>query len=77
LTKFLSQTVPDINAVPANAAQFNHNTVNAGNKAAVPAATAAPDAIIQTAVRVCHHRGILSKACHTLNNQFSRSLLFV
>jgi hypothetical protein len=75
--KFFAQTRVDIVAVPAKAAQFNHNTVNAGRKAAVPAATTAHEAIIHTQVNVCHRRGILSNLFPNLNNQFSRSLLFV
>jgi hypothetical protein len=39
--------------------------------------TAIHDALIHATVNACHHRGILSKACHTLNSQFSRSLLLV
>ena len=75
--KFLAQTRVDIVAVPAKAAQFNHNTVNAGNKAAVPTATAVPDAQIQAIVANCLYRGILSNLLPNLNNQFSRSLLLV
>ena len=75
--KFLAQTRVDIVAVPAKAAQFNHNTVNAGRKAAAPAATTVHDAQIPAKVKACHHRGILSNLCQNLNSQFSRSLLLV
>jgi len=64
LIKFLAQINPDTVAVAAKADHHNNHT-------------AIHDALIHATVKACHHRGILSKACHTLNNQFSRSLLFV
>jgi hypothetical protein len=64
LIAFLAQTKPE--------------TVAVASKAEPPAnPTATHDALIHATVKACHHRGILSNLCQTLNSQFSRSLLLV
>jgi hypothetical protein len=62
--KFFAPTNQDTVAVAAKAQPHNNHT-------------AIPDALIQATVKACHHRGILSSLLPNLNNQFSRSLLFV
>jgi hypothetical protein len=70
--KFFAQTNPESVAVPANPA-----TKAEAPRAAAAHPTSIHDALIQATVNACHHRGILSNLFPNLNNQFSRSLLFV
>jgi len=78
--KFLAQTKLERVAVPIKPAHEIdvHNIVNdQTHNAAAHHAVNIDAALIHAIVRACHHRGILSNLLPNLNNQFSRSLLFV
>jgi hypothetical protein len=81
LIKFLAQTKLERVAVPIKPAQETDPirgilTAQTHNAAAHQAVNIEA-ALIQATVKACHHRGILSNLFPNLNNQFSRSLLFV